>query len=172
MPLMAAWLCFTLPAGMGLYWVAGSVVRSIQQVVINKHIDKMDFDDIIQKNSAKSAKKLEKMKEAQERMNAYANMSTKSIQSRAGYGSGLSEKEKDEAMKSGTGHHLIIQPVTGDTKLPAGLRDRFTHCLGRYLCILLFHIHIPPFNGPPKRALLSECVPRFLTCYCFSHCTA
>ena len=103
MPLMSAWFCFTLPAGMGLYWVAGSVVRSIQQVVINKHIDKMDFDDIIQKNSAKSAKKLEKMKEAQERMNAYANMSTKSIQSRAGYGSGLSEKEKDEAMKSGTG---------------------------------------------------------------------
>ena len=58
------------------------MVRSIQQVVINKHIDKMDFDDIIQKNSAKSAKKLEKMKEAQERMNAYANMSTKSIQIR------------------------------------------------------------------------------------------
>ena len=41
MPLMSAWFCFTLPAGMGLYWVAGSVVRSIQQVVINKHIDKI-----------------------------------------------------------------------------------------------------------------------------------
>ena len=62
MPLMSAWFCFTLPSGLGLYWVAGSVVRSIQQIVINKHIDKMDFDDIIRKNSAKSAKKLEKMK--------------------------------------------------------------------------------------------------------------
>ena len=61
MPLMSAWFCFTLPSGLGLYWVAGSVVRSIQQIVINKHIDKMDFDDIIRKNSAKSAKKLEKM---------------------------------------------------------------------------------------------------------------
>ena len=57
MPLMSAWFCFTLPSGLGLYWVAGSVVRSIQQIVINKHIDKMDFDDIIRKNSAKSAKK-------------------------------------------------------------------------------------------------------------------
>ena len=61
MPLMSAWFCFTLPAGMGLYWIAGSVVRGIQQVVINRHIDKMDFDDIIKKNSVKSAKKLEKM---------------------------------------------------------------------------------------------------------------
>lgn len=83
MPLMSAWFCFTLPSGMGLYWVAGSVVRSIQQVVINKHIDKMDFDDIIKKNSAKSAKKMEKLKAQQEKMNAYAAMSTKNIQNKA-----------------------------------------------------------------------------------------
>ncbi len=86
MPLMSAWFCFTLPAGMGLYWVAGSVVRSIQQVVINKHIDKMDFDEVIRKNSAKSAKKLEKMKQTQERMNAYANMNTRNIQGGKGNG--------------------------------------------------------------------------------------
>ena len=42
MPLMSAFFCYTLPAGMGLYWIAGSVVRSIQQVIINKHIDKME----------------------------------------------------------------------------------------------------------------------------------
>jgi len=82
MPIMSAWFCFTLPSGMGLYWVAGSVVRSIQQVVINKHIDKMDFDEIIKKNSKKSAKKIEKLKANQERMNAYANMNTKNIQSK------------------------------------------------------------------------------------------
>ncbi len=81
MPLMSAWFCFTLPAGMGLYWVAGSVVRSIQQVLINKHIDKMDFEEVIKKNSAKSAKKLEKMKQTQERMNAYATIKGRNIQS-------------------------------------------------------------------------------------------
>ena len=66
MPLISAWFCFSFPAGMGLYWVAGSVVRSIQQIVINKHIDKMDFNDIIAQNSEKSAKKLEKLKASQE----------------------------------------------------------------------------------------------------------
>ncbi len=92
MPLMSAWFCFSLPSGMGLYWVAGSVVRSIQQVVINRHIDKMDFDEIIRKNTAKSAKKVEKLKERQEMINTYANMNTKSIQSKANTVSGEENK--------------------------------------------------------------------------------
>ena len=93
MPLMSAWFCFTLPSGLGLYWVAGSVVRSIQQIVINKHIDKMDFDDIIRKNSAKSAKKLEKMKEQQDKLNAYASMNTKNIQKKANISSKVDNSE-------------------------------------------------------------------------------
>lgn len=95
MPLMSAWLCFTLPAGMGLYWITGSVVRGIQQVAINKYFDRVNFDDIIKKNSAKSAKKIEKMKEMQEKMNAYATMNTRNIQSRANIPSNLTEKEKE-----------------------------------------------------------------------------
>jgi YidC/Oxa1 family membrane protein insertase len=79
MPVMSAWFCFSLPSGMGLYWIAGSVVRSVQQILVNKHIDKMDFDGIIQKNSAKSAKKLEKIKEQQKRLNRYANVNARNI---------------------------------------------------------------------------------------------
>ena len=81
MPLMSAYFCFSLPAGMGIYWVAGSVVRSIQQVVINKHIDSLDFDVIMKQNAEKSAKKMAKLKENQEKLNAYANMNTRNIQS-------------------------------------------------------------------------------------------
>ncbi len=83
MPLMSAWFCFTLPCGMGIYWIAGAIVRGIQQVVINKHFDKMDFEDIIKKNEVKSAKKIEKMKKQQEMINAYASMNTKNIQNKA-----------------------------------------------------------------------------------------
>lgn len=81
MPLMSAYFCFSLPTGMGIYWVASSVVRSIQQVVVNKYIDKMDFNKIIEQNAEKSAKKMAKMKENQEKLNAYANMNTRNIQS-------------------------------------------------------------------------------------------
>lgn len=97
MPLMSACFCFTLPSGMGLYWIAGSIVRSIQQVVINKHIDKMDFDEIIKKNQAKSAKKAEKYKEQQEKLNAYANMNTKNIKNRANISTGSNVNALDEA---------------------------------------------------------------------------
>lgn len=120
MPLMSAWFCFSLPSGMGLYWVAGSVVRSIQQVVINKHIDKMDFDQVIAKNSVKSAKKLEKMKQTQERMNAYANMNTRNIQSKAAdkpamhnkanMSTGVSEKEKNMDQTASPGNYGKAKP--------------------------------------------------------------
>jgi YidC/Oxa1 family membrane protein insertase len=100
MPLMSAYFCFTLPSGMGLYWVAGSVVRSIQQVVINKHIDKMDFDEIIRKNSVKSEKKLSKQKEQQEKLNAYANMNTRNIKAKADIKSTATEVDNNAVTKT------------------------------------------------------------------------
>ena len=103
MPIMSAWFCFTLPSGLGLYWVAGSVIRSIQQVVINKHIDKMDFDAIIKKNSVKSAKKLEKMKQAQERMSTYASMNTRNIQNKSNNSSTMTQAEKGRSAEKGEG---------------------------------------------------------------------
>ena len=54
MPLMSAVFCFTLPAGLGLYWIAGAVIRTIQQMVINRHIDKMNIDEILAQNAEKA----------------------------------------------------------------------------------------------------------------------
>ena len=73
-PLLAAftqWLnvklmavfCFSLPSGMGLYWIVGAIVRIVQQIFINKHIDKMNIDEMIEKNSEKAKAKAEKRKE-------------------------------------------------------------------------------------------------------------
>lgn len=82
-PIMMAFVSYSLPAGIGLYWIAGNVVRGIQQVVINKRIDQMDFDEIIKQNEKKSAEKLRKLQERQEKLSTYANVSTKNIQSKA-----------------------------------------------------------------------------------------
>ena len=97
MPLMSAVFCCTLPAGMGIYWIAGAVIRSIQQVVINKHIDKMDFDMIIEKNKDKAAKKMEKKKVQTEKMQQYANISTRNID--INKKSGISDAEREAALK-------------------------------------------------------------------------
>ena len=104
MPVMSAVFCYTLPAGMGLYWVAGAVIRSIQQILINKHIDKMDIDEVIQKNQEKAKKKMEKAKEQADKMSAYASMNTRnvSMSSKASISSGMTQEEKDEAYRKST----------------------------------------------------------------------
>ena len=43
MPLMSLFMCFTLPVGLGIYWVISAAYRSIQQVTINKIISNMSF---------------------------------------------------------------------------------------------------------------------------------
>ena len=93
MPLMSAWFCFTLPAGMGIYWIAGAVIRSVQQVIINKHIDKMDFDAVIEKNKEKAAKKLEKQNAKYEKMQEYASMNTRNMN--VNKTSNISEAERE-----------------------------------------------------------------------------
>ena len=60
MPLMSAVFCFTLPVGIGVYWISGAVVRSIQQLIINKHMSKIDVNDMIKENLEKMNKKREK----------------------------------------------------------------------------------------------------------------
>lgn len=103
MPFMSAFFCFTLPSGMGLYWIAGSVVRTIQQVLINKHIDKMDFEAEIAKNSDKSAKKMAKLKERQDKLQAYAAMNAKSINNKAK--GPMTDEEREAAVKKATEYY-------------------------------------------------------------------
>ncbi|MGN0171046.1 MAG: YidC/Oxa1 family membrane protein insertase [Lachnospiraceae bacterium] len=57
MPIFSVIMVFTLPMGLGLYWIAGAVVRSIQQFFLNRHFDKMDFDKVIEANREKAEEK-------------------------------------------------------------------------------------------------------------------
>lgn len=104
MPIMSAFFCYTLPAGMGIYWIASAVVRTIQQIFINKHIDKMDFDSMIEKNLEKNKAKLEKTRERTEKVNAYAAMNTKNV-NRA-----KTQQEKDEALRRANEYNNNAKP--------------------------------------------------------------
>ena len=98
MPLMSAFFCLSLPAGMGIYWIAGAVIRSIQQVVINRHIDKIDIDAVIAKNTAKYKEKMEKMKSTPQ-MNKYANLTTRRDNLEGAVKSSVSDSQKAENLK-------------------------------------------------------------------------
>lgn len=57
MPLMSLFFCFTLPAGIGVYWVASGICRMIQQIIINNQLSKMDVDEIVRANVEKANEK-------------------------------------------------------------------------------------------------------------------
>ena len=107
MPIMSIIFCFTLPSGMGLYWIAGSVVRTIQQIVINKHIDKMDMDEVIKKNIEKRNKKLEKAGIDPQKLNNYATMSTRNVNTtqKASNKPSMTQEEREVAMKKATDYY-------------------------------------------------------------------
>ena len=60
MPIFSAFLCLSFSIGIGIYWIAGAVVRCIQQIVINRHMKSINVEELIEKNQEKANKKREK----------------------------------------------------------------------------------------------------------------
>ncbi len=102
MPLMSAWFCLTLPAGMGLYWIMGAVVRGIQQWAINKHLDKLDIDAIMKANMEKNIRLREKNGLPPQKVNDIAKTNVKAIDKTKKH---MTEEERKEAMEVSTNYY-------------------------------------------------------------------
>ena len=102
MPLMSAYFCFTLPAGMGIYWIAGAVVRMIQQVAINKYLDRIDIDELVAKNTEKYREKMKKQGAFIEGINERAKNSTRNVQPKA---PAKTAEQKQEEVKKATEYY-------------------------------------------------------------------
>ena len=88
MPLFSAFICITLPAGLGIYWIATSVVTIIQQLIVNAYMDKVNIDDMIAKNLEKVNKKRAKQGLPPAKVTQNATASLKAIKA---------EEEKEKA---------------------------------------------------------------------------
>lgn len=79
-PIMSGVFCFMFPIGIGLYWIASAVFTILQSLLINRYIDKVGLDDLIEKNLEKSKKKKKKLGVGfNEKMNEVAKTSTKTV---------------------------------------------------------------------------------------------
>ena len=76
MPIFSAFICITFSMGIGIYWIVGSVIRCIQQIVINRTIGKIDPEDLIKKAQEKKAKKQTKQKDYVPNITANARTNT------------------------------------------------------------------------------------------------
>lgn len=93
MPLFSLFMCFGVPVGLGLYWIAGSVIRCVQQLIINKRMENLDLESIIEKNKEKAKKKKEKRGIYQNQIANAAKINTRNIQEP------MSTKEKEEKLR-------------------------------------------------------------------------
>lgn len=87
MPLISVVFGFTLPAGLGLYWVASAAVRSVQQLAVNKYLKNKSVEDIIEENRKKAQKKREKKGTSAQEINRMATTNTRNV--------GTSKAKKD-----------------------------------------------------------------------------
>lgn len=90
MPLVSVFFCLSLPVGMGIYWIASAVFRSIQQFVINRKIDKMDVDEMVKKNLEKVNEKRRKQGLPPQKISNQAKVNVKNIE----------DPDKDEEKES------------------------------------------------------------------------
>ncbi|MBR7019974.1 MAG: YidC/Oxa1 family membrane protein insertase [Lachnospiraceae bacterium] len=107
LPVMSGIFCVFLPIGVGIYWVVSSGVQIVQQLAINKYLEKYNMEDIVAQNEAKISERNEKYgiyAKGGNGMSTIAKSSTKSIASmdtsKIGSGKG-SKSDKSDDSKSG-----------------------------------------------------------------------
>jgi YidC/Oxa1 family membrane protein insertase len=61
MPIMSGAFCLMLPIGVGIYWIASAVFTIIQTLFINKYLDKVNVDEMLEKSKEKNIKRQEKL---------------------------------------------------------------------------------------------------------------
>ncbi|MCC8141218.1 MAG: YidC/Oxa1 family membrane protein insertase, partial [Lachnospiraceae bacterium] len=83
MPIYSFFIVFFLPIGIGIYWIAGAVIRIVQQFFINRHFDRIDMNALIEKNAQKTAekekKKVERKGVSGEQIRSAAGINTRQI---------------------------------------------------------------------------------------------
>lgn len=100
MPLMSIWICFVMPAAMGIYWIANSVFGMIRDFVLTKMFKKQLDKEDAERNALRSAreKELEEKRLETERLRAEGKTEKNSNTSKKKIQAG--EKQKQEERKA------------------------------------------------------------------------
>lgn len=126
MPLMSAFFCFTFPVGLGIYWIASAVVRSIQQLLINRHLNKMNIDDLVNENMRKMEAKRAKEGLPPQKITNQAHQRAKNINKVEKGMSGTDEanraKKVEEAYKNAS--HAKAGSITAKANLVRDFEER------------------------------------------------
>lgn len=110
MPLISVVFGFTLPAGLGLYWVASAAVRSVQQLAVNKYLKSKSVEDMIEENRKKAQKKREKKGTSAEEINRMATKSTRNVGTSSKARKELADPAKEEKIRRAKESAMSAKP--------------------------------------------------------------
>ena len=124
MPIMSAVFCFSFPVGIGIYWVVCAVIRSIQQLVINRKMEQIDMEELVRHNQEKMKKQMEKRGVSAQQINQQARMNARNIQASV-KSSGLSQEEKEAQRKKATEYYNNANVKPGSLAAKANMVKQF-----------------------------------------------
>jgi len=118
MPLFSFFICLSMPIGIGIYWILGSVIQIIQTFFFDKHFSKIDVDKLVQENIEKASRKkssgkksyMQKLLDAQAELEAehkemslrdYARISSKNYSENNNYDD-IDNDNSEKKYKSGS----------------------------------------------------------------------
>lgn len=103
MPIMMGVMCLVIPVGVGIYIIAGSVFRIIQQFFVDKYMDSISVEELIEKNKEKQKKQKEKMGiDTNTSMQEVAKKRTSTIQDKARMSASGSVTTSNKQYKKGS----------------------------------------------------------------------
>ncbi len=122
MPFMSGIFCLSMNIGIGIYWIVSAVFRIVQAYFINRHVDKISLEDLMEKNKDKAAKKDKKREQMSKQMEMYSRQRTSSIKTATSY---QNKPSSDDSDSNGS------ESVTVNKNLKPGSISGYAHMLDR-----------------------------------------
>ena len=100
MPVMSGFFCLSFDVSIGIYWIIGSLFRIVQAILINRKVDSISLDELIEKNKGKATKKSAKREAMNRQMEEYAKKKTAGIKSASAYQNTAASSSKEEEVQT------------------------------------------------------------------------
>lgn len=130
MPLMSVYICFIMPAAMGIYWIEQSVLGIVQQVALNKLYKGQIDEQMAEFNAAQQAREaeIERKRQETERLRAEGKTQVNASTSKKR----LAAKERNEAEQKAAARRAAERSARGlDKEIPASQVGNRRYARGR-----------------------------------------
>jgi len=124
MPVMSGFFCLSFDVSIGIYWIIGSLFRIVQAILINRKVDSISLDELIEKNKGKATKKSAKREAMNRQMEEYAKKKTAGIKSASAYQNTADSSSKEEEVQTHVNKDFDSGSIAGYAHMLSGKKDK------------------------------------------------